>query len=89
MKILTEKKNHLLKRIEVEATLKADSNPGFVEVKKEIVSKMKVSEDNVVIKSIRSQFGKSEFMIEAYVYDSKEQLEKVEPRKKEKKGAAN
>lgn len=84
MKIMKDFRNNLLKRREVSFVLEADSNLGFANAKKAVVDELKVSEENVVIKFIKNNFGSREFVIEAFVYDSKTQKELIEPRKKEK-----
>jgi len=78
-------KNDLLNRREVVVRFESESNPGLVESNSKVVSEFKSSEDKVVIKRINSIFGSNEFVIEAYVYDSVEDKDKVEPKKKEKK----
>ena len=85
MKVEKDFKNELLGRREVEETMSHNENPGMVLAMKEVVEALKVDEKLVVIKKIGSSFGSDVFNIEAYVYDSEEMKNKVEPKKKEKK----
>jgi ribosomal protein S24E len=79
-------KNSLLKRREVEFEISADGNPGYEKAKEEVASKFSVSEDLIVIKTLKSKFGTNTFLIDAFIYDSKEDLESVEPKAKVKEG---
>lgn len=85
---LNEKSNVLLKRKEILFAVEAGANPGFDKVRKLAAEDMKTGEDLVVIKSLKNNFGTNRFVVEAFVYDSKEQKEKIEPRVKEKKTGA-
>jgi len=85
----TKKKfrNDLLKRNEIVIVNEYDSNPGFEKTKSDLASGLKVDAENIVIRRVGSHFGSNEFVVEAFVYDSPEDLAKVEPKKKEKKKA--
>ncbi len=87
MEIKKEFENKLLKRKEVEVTLVSEKNPGNVEVIKNIIEKFKTTADNITVKSIKNRFGSHEFLIEAFIYDSKSDKDRIEPRKKQKKVA--
>lgn len=87
MKIQSDFNNSLLKRREIVAVLDSDSNPGFSRVLEEIVKKFNVSVENVAIKKIVSGFGESSFVVEFFIYESAQDKEKIEPKKKVKKGA--
>jgi ribosomal protein S24E len=88
MEILKDARNDLLKRREIEAVDNVDSNPGFENSKKNIAEKLKTQEENIVVKNVTGKFGSDDFLINAFIYDSKDEMTKVEPRKKEKKSAA-
>lgn len=81
-KIIEEKKNGLFGRREVTAEVEADSSPSKADVQKLISEKMSVPEENIVLKKIGSKFGSSTFTINAFVYKSAEEKNKVEPRPK-------
>jgi ribosomal protein S24E len=87
MEITQDTKNNLLKRREIQFILESESNPGFEKSRKSVAEKLKTSEENVAIKYIRNNFGSREFLVEAFVYDNKEDKERIEPKKKEKKTA--
>ena len=88
MKVIKDFRNDLLKRREVEMVIEADNNPGFSESGNRITKEFNVALDNVAVKAIRGKFGSNEFLIEAFIYDSVSDLEKIEPKPKVKAEAA-
>jgi len=78
MEIKLDIRNDLFKRNEIKAELEAEKNPGFDEVRKMISEKIKKSEDSVDVYGIKGGFGSNNFIINAYVYDSKEDKDKAE-----------
>ncbi|MBU0907833.1 MAG: hypothetical protein KKE05_06780 [Nanoarchaeota archaeon] len=88
MEIITESKNSLLNRTEVKVKLSSESNPGLEKSKQTLADKFKTKVENVVINKIASKFGTNEFILEASVYNTLEDKERIEPKKKEKKKAA-
>ena len=78
MEVKRDFRNDLLKRRELELVMEADSNPGFENSKKAIVEEFKSPEENIVVKSIMGSFGSNKFSIEAFIYDSVEDKEKIE-----------
>ena len=84
MKIEKDFKNTLLRRREIQFFIESKDNPGFENSRKIVVEKLKVPEDNVAIKSVRNNFGTHDFFVEAFVYDTKEEKERIEPKFKEK-----
>jgi ribosomal protein S24E len=88
LKITKEHDNLMLKRKEVEASVSfAKATPSNVEIAKALATKLSASEDVVVVKQILGGFGSSSAAIKAYVYASKEQKDKLEPKIKAKKAA--
>ena len=85
MKVISDFKNDLLKRREVVFVIGSEANPGVAGANKAMVDRFKTSEENIAIKKIMSNFGKREFMIEAFVYNTKEDKEMVERKPKVKK----
>lgn len=88
MNIITKNKNKLLKRDEITATLVEQSNPGFAKARALLASEVKAAEELIVLKAVHSHFGSNEFTIEAYVYGSVADKERIEskpkaPKKKE------
>ncbi len=80
MKLKKDKRNELFKRREIEFLTEADGNPGF-ELSKQLISEnLKVNKENIVIKSLKNNFGANEFLIEALIYDSKEHMDRIESR---------
>lgn len=81
-------RNDLMKRREVEVVLDSGSNPGFSNAEKAVSENFKAKEGSVVVKSVRGKFGRNDFIVEAFVYDSKEDKDSIEPKKKQKKKEA-
>lgn len=86
--VLEDKKNGLLKRREVRFIVQAESNPGFENAKKMVAEKFNCSEDVIVVNGVKGKFGRDTFLIEALIYDSVEDKNKIEPKPKEKKGGS-
>jgi len=76
-----------LKRNEVKGIVSSVGNFGVGNAMKTVVEQMKAAEENVVIKNVKSKFGRDTFLIEALIYDSVEDKMKIEPKVKEKKKA--
>ena len=74
----------LLARKEVDAhvVFEGKATPSNAEVAKAIASELKTDEKLVVVKHIYTAYGSSEAEIEAYVYNTDEDLKKIEPKKK-------
>ena len=85
MDVVKEFDNRLLKRKEIEVSNQYSSNPGLSRVLEDITKHLNVKEEVVVIKKINSYFGSNNFLIDAFIYDSSADKERVEPKKKEKK----
>lgn len=77
-------KNNLMKRREVVIELESPSNPGYQAAKEAISSKFKVDESCVLIKKVEGSFGSNKFTIDAFIYDSVENRQSAEPKKKGK-----
>ena len=88
LKIVHQKENALVQRNEVTASIAFDkATPSNVEVSKALAAKLSVAEDVIVIKKIEGSFGTLAATVSAYVYASKEQKAKIEPKVKAKKAA--
>jgi len=90
MKILEQKENFLLKRKEILARLEAEKTPSFEEVKEALSKQFKADKEAIAIKKVDGGYGLKDFRIKAFIYDSKEDKEKIEKKAKAKKapGAA-
>ena len=84
MKIEMDQRNDLLKRREIRVVLDSESNPGFENAKKSIAEKFKIDADLIVVRAVRSQFGRNNFLVDSVIYDSVEDKNKIEPKKREK-----
>jgi ribosomal protein S24E len=78
METIKDFRNDLLKRREVQIIIEAVGNPGIAEGRKQILEKFKSDEDKVVVRNVKGKFGRATFMIDAFIYDSKEDKAKVE-----------
>lgn len=85
LKIIEEKQNPLFNRKEISAEISADVTPNKQEVKKLIAEKLKTHPETIIIKNILGKFGSKEFTINAHIYNSVEDKEKIEPNKKKDK----
>lgn len=85
MELIRDLKNELMRRYEVKLVVKADKNPGMKEAARMISEKFKAPQDAIAIKELKSKFGRDTFLIDAFIYKSKEDKEKMEPKKKVKK----
>lgn len=86
LEIKSKNQEPLLNRTTVLAEAVFDKQtPSNAEVKKEIGKKLSTDESLIVIKKINGFFGEKKAIIEAYLYNDKASLDKIEPRKKEGK----
>ena len=85
MEIKQDFENKLFKRQEIEAELESPKNPSFEEVKKFIAEKIGKSEENIEVRNVKGGFGKDVFHVDAYVYDSKKELDTMKELAKTKK----
>lgn len=82
---LKQFQNSILKRNEIEYTIEAQSNPGFQKATELIAAELKVAPDTIALKAVRGNFGTNTFLIEAFIYDTAQDKERIEPKKKMKK----
>ncbi len=82
--IIEDKNNEVLNRKEVKIIVEAEKNPGLVRAAELISSQFKASKELIAIKKVAGKFGRNTFLIEAFIYKSKEDKEKIEPKKKSK-----
>lgn len=89
MEVINKKHNQILSRTHVEVDLPFPAaTPSMADVKKTVAHLTKSSEDVIVVKKIATKFGEKKALVTAYVYDSKEAMDMVEPKPKKKKEAA-
>ncbi|MBW2984462.1 hypothetical protein KY361_05065 [Candidatus Woesearchaeota archaeon] len=87
LKIIEKKEQPMLSRIEITGRLEfKGATPSAAEVRKQLSSQLKVGENLIVIKKISTHFGSGTADLVAYSYLNKEDMEKIEPKPKEKKG---
>lgn len=84
VEILEKKENPVLDRVEIAALAHADKTPSKEQVKEALVAELKVPADSLVLKNVLSSFGSHEFKIHAYLYKSKETMQKLAIKKESK-----
>ena len=84
---ITEKhENPYLFRTEVKgAIVFTGATPPYNEIKTAMAAQLSVPEQTIAIIHVYTRFGVSEASFTAHVYQTPEQLQKIEPKKKEKK----
>src|SRR3989337_1352699 len=85
MNVIKDFRNDLLKRKEVKIVINAEKNPGIISSAKIVADNFKVDENLVVLKTLKSKFGRDTFLIEAFIYNSLADKEMIEPKNKVKK----
>jgi ribosomal protein S24E len=79
LNIITENKNDLLGRKDFIFNMEFDgATPKTADVKKEIASISKSKEEVVVIKVIKNNYGQGKAEVRAHIYDSLDDLKKLE-----------
>ncbi len=88
LEIKSETNNPLIGRKEIRGILVFDkATPSNAEVKKEIAVKLGVPENMIVNKHVCTRYGEPSAEFLAYVYDSRENLARYEPKTKKQKEA--
>ncbi len=82
LKTIQERENPLFNRKEVVIEIETNITPSKEEAEKLISEKFSVPVENIKIKKVLGKFGLSLFTIEAFIYSSKENKEKMEPKEK-------
>ena len=82
LKILEERHNHLFKRKEIRASLDSEITPSRSHILELLSKKFETPKENIKIKGIRGNFGIKNFTIEANIYNSVEEKDMVELKKK-------
>lgn len=84
-KIIQDKENFLLNRREIKLLVKADKNLSYDEALLILNQEFKAEPEKVVIKQVKGKFGRDTFLISTFIYQTKEDKDKFEPKIKEKK----
>ncbi|MEM1514660.1 MAG: 30S ribosomal protein S24e [Candidatus Bathyarchaeia archaeon] len=82
IKILSNKRNELLKRSEVIFTLSHEGGPtpSRVEARRDLANTLHVNDDKVYIKKMETATGTTITVGEAHIYDSLDQAKILEPK---------
>ena len=84
MQILKDTKNDLFKRRELQIILPSEKTPSYAEISKLLSEKFNSAEENISISKVKGRFGAKTFLIEADIYSSKEDKDKVVRKTKSK-----
>lgn len=82
LKIIEEKNNPLFGRKEIKAVIESEKTPSRAQVLELLSKKFSASPESIKILGIKGSFGVKKFSIEANIYQSKEEKEMVELKKK-------
>lgn len=82
IKIINEFENKLFGRKEIKGTLDLERTPSRFEVLEFFSKKYSVPLENIKVKEIKGKFGVKIFDVKVNIYDSKEDKEKFEVKKK-------
>jgi len=87
MKIIKQEKSNLLPRIDIVANMEHinKKTPSNDEVRKELSKLMKVDEELILVKHIYDGYGSGISKIEAYAYNSKEDIALITKKGKKEK----
>ncbi len=86
IKKINENENKLLNRKEVVVEIENEKTPSKTEVLKILSEKFSISEDSIKINKIIGKFGINIFEVNANVYPSKEDKERIERKPKKESG---
>ncbi len=88
IEIKIKKENEVLQRSEIEGDLTfKGATPSNKQLQEELAKKLGVGQELVAIRHIYTKFGTEKAKFQAVAYATKEQFQKIEPKKKEKKTA--
>ena len=86
---IKEKTNPLLHRKELTGDITfTGATPSNKQVQEELARKMGTQAELIAIRHVYGEFGGGKATFEAYAYETKEQFDKIEPKKKIAKAAA-
>ncbi len=84
--ISAKNNNGLLGRAELNGTISfTGATPAYPQIKQALATQLKVKEDVVALKQVLTEFGATRAKFFAHVYETAEQLQKIEPKVKAKK----
>ncbi len=78
-------KNQLMKRQEISFIVQSEKNPGFSETRRKISQESNKPEENIDVYGVHGKFGRDTFLVKAYVYDTKKDLDAIKLLTKTKK----
>ncbi len=83
--IKDKKENDLLERTEILAIIKSEITPRMQDATKALAEYLRADAGLVIIRRMKGKFGRKEFEVEACIYESREAMQKIEPKPKVKK----
>ena len=88
LKIKTQIEKKFLGRKELLLDGHSATTPSKVQLKEEIAKLTSATPEMIVIKRVNQQFGKQDFTVNSYIYDSEKAFKEFEKEKKKKEVAA-
>jgi len=79
---LETRENQLLRRKEISLVVESDVTPSKEKAAEYIAARLGVDKELIVVSSVEGKYGVHEFLIRAKVYDSKDEFELIEGKKK-------
>jgi len=76
--ITEKKKNDVLKRTEITATLQEKTIPSRAVIKEKLCAQLNAKPETVVVTKVETKFGTTKAKVHARQYDAAEQLKKIE-----------
>lgn len=81
-KEISKKENALFKRKEIEGSIESEITPSRLDVLEILAKKFSVDSEVIKIKGIHGKFGSKTFMVSVNIYESVEDKNSIEPKKK-------
>ncbi|MFA6268932.1 MAG: 30S ribosomal protein S24e [archaeon] len=80
LKVLSKKKNELLKRTESVFEMHEKTIPSKVQIREKLAAMLDTSAEKIAITKVVSKFGSSKAKVHARIYATVEELKKTEPK---------
>jgi len=85
IEIIEDKENFLFNRREVKVLVESDITPSYEQIENMLAEHFKADKEAIVLRQVKGQFGAHSCRVSAFIYKTKEDKEKFEPKKVEKK----
>lgn len=82
MEILSQLRNEIFKRNHVKLLVDAGKNPTLNEASEIVAKEFNAGKEKISIQNVKGKFGRDTFLISAFIYDSEEEKNSIEPKSK-------